>query len=83
MSTKDKLIEKLLSKPKDFTYDELKTILRYWGYKEDTHGNGSRVSFFNDETKAVIKIHKPHPSNIIKPYVVELIIEKLKKDGFI
>ena len=29
MSKKEKLLEKLKSKPKDFTYEELKTLLNY------------------------------------------------------
>ncbi len=31
MSKKDKLVEKLLKKPKDFTFDEMKSLLSYFG----------------------------------------------------
>ena len=33
MSKKDKLIDKLLKKPKDFTFDEMVSLLSYFGYE--------------------------------------------------
>ncbi|MDR0798194.1 MAG: type II toxin-antitoxin system HicA family toxin [Dysgonamonadaceae bacterium] len=75
MSKIEKLIIRLLSYPKDFTYDELKTMLLSFGYKE-TQGAGSRVCFVKEEHK--IKLHKPHPGNILKHYQLDLIIEELK-----
>ena len=53
MSKKDKLTDRLLKKPKDFTFDE------------------------------VINFHKPHPSGILKRYVLDQVIEKLRKDGLL
>lgn len=38
MSRKNKLIEKLLEKPKDFTFDEMKSLLSYFGYKIKQEG---------------------------------------------
>ena len=38
MTKKDKLLERFLSIPKDFTFDELKTLLRSLGYLEDNKG---------------------------------------------
>ena len=32
MSKKDKLIERLLKKPKDFTFDEMTSLLSYFDY---------------------------------------------------
>jgi hypothetical protein len=39
------------------------------GYEEHHLGktSGSRVLFFNEKIGHEIKIHKPHPGNIIKP----------------
>ena len=47
MSKKDKLIARLLSRPKDFHYDEAKTLLLYFGFDESHKGktSGSRVEF--------------------------------------
>lgn len=33
MSKKDKLIDKLMRKPKDFTFDEMVSLLSYFGYE--------------------------------------------------
>lgn len=80
MSKKEKLLEKLKSKPKDFTYEELKTLLNYLGFYEDNKGrtSGSRIEF-KDYLNRKIRLHKPHPSNIIKMYKVNEIIELLEE----
>ena len=80
MSKSDKLIIRLLSYPKDFTYSELKTLLTSLGYYE-VQGAGSRVCFSKDNHK--IKLHKPHPGNILKVYQLNLIIEELIAKGLI
>ncbi|MBU1627588.1 type II toxin-antitoxin system HicA family toxin [bacterium] len=83
MSQSDKLLKKLLSKPKDFTYNELKTLLRRLGYKEAKTGktSGSRVAFLNHKTKNIIRLHKPHPGNELKKYQISYLIEELRKMG--
>jgi hypothetical protein len=80
MSKFDKLKERVLKEPKDFTYDELKTLLAGMGYTESNKGktSGSRVAFINHDTKHILRIHKPHPKNIIKQYALRFIIEELK-----
>lgn len=80
MSKKDKLIQKLKSKPKDLTYDELKTLLGYLGFFEYNKGktSGSRVKFI-DNYNRIIELHKPHPSNIIKPYKINQVIDELEE----
>jgi len=71
---------RLLSQPKDFTYDELKNALTSLGYAE-VQGAGSRVCFKSKTHK--IKLHKPHPGNILKQYQISLLVEELKKEGLI
>jgi hypothetical protein len=80
MSKFDKLKERILKEPKDFTYDELKTLLTGMGYIESNKGktSGSRVAFINPNTKHILRIHKPHPKNIIKQYALRFIVEELK-----
>lgn len=81
MTKKDKLLERFLSLPKDFTYNELKTMLSGLGYQEYHLGktSGSRVLFYNEYIGHEFKIHKPHPENIIKPYLMKYIYENLKE----
>jgi hypothetical protein len=80
MSKIDKLIARLLARPKDFTYDELKALLASLGYSE-RQGAGSRVCFANENHK--IKLHRPHPGNILKAYQLDLVIDELKTKGLI
>ena len=80
MSSHEKLLERFLILPKDFTYNELKKILNSFGY-EEVQGAGSRVCFAKDNHK--IKLHKPHPGNILKRYQMDLIIKELTVKGFI
>jgi len=84
MSKKEKLIKRLLSSPKDFTFDELVTLLGLLGFWQRNAGktSGSRVEFTNDG-KRYIKFHRPHPGNVLKPYALEDIIEGLKGRGLI
>lgn len=67
MSRRDKLIEKLLQRPKDFSFDELVTLLSFFSYEEVKKGKtgGSRRAFVQNETKHVIPAaqtsSKKHP----------------------
>ncbi|PIB39054.1 type II toxin-antitoxin system HicA family toxin [Maribacter sp. 4G9] len=80
MSKIDKLIAKFKSNPKDLTWEELVKILSHFGFAEISKKGktgGSRVKFV-DTDKNIINLHKPHPSNIVKQYVIKQILEKLK-----
>lgn len=85
MSKRRKLIERFLSKPKDFTYDELTRLLKTYGYEEAKTGktSGSRAAFLNMTTKHIIRLHKPHPGKILKHYQLNNIEEELKRKGVI
>lgn len=82
MSQIKKLIDRLKTRPKDFTFGELGKILRHFGYKEHKTGKsaGSRRAFVNKSTKHIIRIHKPHPGNILKSYQIDYIIDELKNE---
>lgn len=84
MGTKDKLINRLLSKPKDFTYEEVIRLFAMFGFTEYTKGNtsGSRVQFYRNDRQSYI-MHKPHPSNIMKPTALKQIIAYIKEQKLI
>lgn len=67
MGQKEKLIQRLKSRPKDFTFQEAETLLGYLDYKRSNKGktSGSRVVFESTE-HANILLHKPHPNNELK-----------------
>jgi hypothetical protein len=85
MSKFEKLLERFLSRPKNFTYQELLNLLNGFNYSESQKGktSGSRVSFIHHETRHIIMLHKPHPGNELKRYQIDLIIEELKNQGLI
>ena len=80
MSKKEKLTQRLLHKPSDFTFDELVTLLRSFGYYIEQAGktSGSRIIFINKDGD-YIRLHKPHPGNTLKLYQIIDIIDKLKE----
>lgn len=83
-------IQKLLSRflaqpsPKDFTWQELVKLLSHFGYEEFKGGNtgGSRRKFVNVH-KRIIHLHKPHPSQILKQYMISDVVEHLKQEGLL
>lgn len=85
MSKIEKDVERLKSKPKDFTYNEAKKILNNFGFYEHNKGktSGSRIVFIGKDLNKKIEIHKPHPSNILKPYQINHIIKLLEEWRFL
>ncbi len=85
MSKINKLLKKIENRARDLTYSELKKILSALGYVEDNRGqtSGSRVAFINIDIKHAIRLHKPHPGNVLKQYQVKQIQRELKDKGFI
>ncbi len=85
MGQKEKLIAKLKSKPKDFTFDEAELLLSYFSYHRNDKGktSGSRVMFESDKYKQKIILHKPHPRKELLQYQVKQLIQHLKKEGLI
>jgi len=81
MSKKEKLVDRLMKKPKDFTFDEMVLLLSYFGYELKQGGTGSGVNFIKEGSNEVINFHKPHPNGVLKKYVLDQVIEKLRKDG--
>jgi hypothetical protein len=80
MSKKDKLLTKFLENPprKDLTFKELSTLLLSLDF-EKIEGTGSAVKFYNKEKDLLINLHKPHPSDILKVYLIKQIQNKLKE----
>lgn len=84
MGQKEKLIKKLKSRPKDFTFDEAEALLKYFTYSRSNKGrtSGSRVMFVSDEY-APILLHKPHPRKELLDYQIKQLIEILEQEGLI
>lgn len=85
MTKLDKLKARLLKKPKDFTFEELSNLLNKLGYEKMKLGktSGSRIAFCHEKSKHLIRLHKPHPGNIIKSYLIQQLIDELEKEGLL
>ena len=83
MSKKDKLIDRLLKKPKDFTFDEMQTLLEAFGFQRYEKGktSGSRVKFIKGNIPIIL--HKPHPRKELLSYQIKQIIEILEKESLL
>ncbi|MGV3601541.1 MAG: type II toxin-antitoxin system HicA family toxin [Dyadobacter fermentans] len=82
MTQIEKLLTRFHSKPKNLLWRELILILKFYGYEELPPGKtgGSRIKFADHE-KRIISLHKPHPTPIVKSYVIDQIITTLKENG--
>ncbi len=83
MGTEEKAILRLLSKPKDYHYNEAKALLKRFGFEERNKGrtSGSRVEFTRGTD--TILLHKPHPNGELKTYQIKQLITILKQLGLI
>ena len=84
MTRRDKLIARLKGRPKDFTWDELVRLLLSLGYVEAKSGTtgGSRRRFVHPNAAAIV-LHRPHPGNVVKMYVVDAVRRLLIEEGLI
>lgn len=62
MGRKEKLILRLKSRPKDFTFEEAEALLKYFDYVRTDKGktSGSRIAFVSKEHGSIL-LYKPHP----------------------
>ena len=83
MGKLEKMIERLKSNPKDYTFDEMQSLLLALGFERSNKGktSGSRVKFFKDGI--FIILHKPHPRKELLDYQIKQIVEILSEEGLI
>ncbi len=83
MSKLDKAIQRLKSKPKNYTYSEARQLLGQLGFNEYNKGktSGSRVKFFRPRDNTIILLHKPHPGDIMSPSATRDLHDTLKNKG--
>lgn len=84
MGQKEELIQRLKSRPKDFTFEEVESLLRYFSYERSDKGrtSGSRVMFVSAEHPPIL-MHKPHPRKELLSYQVKQLLELLSQEGLV
>ncbi len=80
MGKADKLLARLLSLPRDFTWDELLAVMIKHGF-ELHKGSGSRRKFVHEESGLTVALHEPHPGKILKRYQLQDVIDGLRETG--
>ena len=83
----DTLLDKLCAKPTpaNFRFSDLRKVMAHFGYLESNQGatSGSRVKFYNPDTKAVLLLHKTHPGDERVMAAVDSVVNFLKEHGHI
>ena len=84
MGKKEKLISRLKSCPRDFSFDEAQTLLEMLDYERDDGGrtSGSRVRFFSKDHGSIL-LHRPHPRKELLSYQVKQLKERLEQENLI
>ena len=85
MTQKEKLIQRMLRLPKDFTFAELETVFLQLGFIKDEKGktSGSRIRFYHPRKQLQYLAHKPHPSSIVKEKALKDIVNYLTENKLI
>jgi hypothetical protein len=82
MSRINKLLARFLSFPVDFTFNELKKLLKHFGFRLYNAGStsGSRVIFM-DASGNSIKVHRPHGREIVDVRALHHVHAELERYG--
>ena len=85
MNKKDRLIKRFRSLPRDFTFEEMTALFKQCGFELGNKGatSGSRVEFIHEKDGKSYIMHKPHPANIIKGYVMRQVLSYLTTNGYL
>ena len=82
MGKHEKLLARLKNRPKDFTFQEVVSLLAGFGYVLNQSGSSSRVRFEHEHCASVLML-KPHPSPVLKPYQLDVVLDILNQEGLI
>ena len=83
MSKKEKLLRKAIESPENLRFNELRTLLRYYGF-EWRRTKGDHEIYKNKECREILNIQPDkHDKGKAKKYQVDNLIEILKKNGLL
>ena len=85
MARRNKLLDRLRQRPRDFTWDELTRLLRRLGFEQVKGGKtgGSRHRFVQKKSGLTISLHRPHPSKELKRYQIDQLLDFFAREGMI
>lgn len=76
MSQKQNLIDRLKTKPKDFTVSELDTLMKQCNCSKNNRGrtSGSAIAYIHTPSGRKLSFHSPHPKKELKRYMIDAVI---------
>lgn len=80
MNTTAKRLQRFTQGAHDFTWSELVAVLASLGFTETSDSGGSRRTFVSPRGQK-IHLHRPHPGNIVKRYMMKQVISALRSYG--
>lgn len=83
MSQHEKLLKRLLTKPKDFEWSEVVTLLGHFGFEMYKGTGSSGRKFVHKQSGVFLFLHEPHPEKTIKKCYIKYIIDTLTEGGFL
>ncbi|MBO4289153.1 MAG: type II toxin-antitoxin system HicA family toxin [Lachnospiraceae bacterium] len=83
MSSKEKLLEKLFQQrlPRDFTRQDLQSLLSKCGCIQDEGGRGSGIRYYHMDSGRILTFDGPHPGNELYPYQIKMVRRFLSDIG--
>ena len=80
----EKLKQDLKARPKTYNWQDVVQVLESVGYRQNKSGktSGSRVRFVHSKAAPLV-LHKPHPGNEMKRYMIKYIADKLESEELI
>ena len=81
MSQKDDLLDRIKSRPKDFTVKELDSLMAKCGCTKQSGGRGSALKYVHSATNRVLIFDGPHPENELYSYQIKKVLKFLIEVG--
>ena len=83
MSQLEKAKQRIILRPKDYTYSEARKLLIHLGFNEYTKGktSGSRMKFYRKSDGKIFLLHKPHPGDVMSPGAIDSFSKFLRDLG--
>ena len=85
MNKKEKLVKRFRTLPKDFTFEEVEALFWWLWFHVGEQRFHVRLTrkVLNKKDQNTYIMHKPHPNNIIKGYMLRDILNYLLNNGYI
>ena len=82
MSKREKLLLRLMGRPKSFTWAEAVSLMNASGFELlNARGGGAARTFRHRASGLKVRLHEPHPHNTLLPYMMDALEDGLRAAG--